>query len=182
MKILAKIILVVLAVAALRTWGHLVQQTVLTSAAFQWLWVHIVERTLLGNAAALWLTCMALACYIIYLNWRSGQLEITSVLPKTTQDRARTFWTAVAAVNFAAIVVHAVITSTCAFPDGGRFEGGQYLVPSHGREISFTPVGYWFSYIHGVVFVILHLVCGLAILRVNLLKDFDRSRRPQARL
>ncbi len=65
--------------------------------------------------------------------------------------------------NFVAFVVHTVTDGTCAFPGGGRLVVDHYLVRSHGKDISFTPFAYWFSYLHGVVALLIHLACMIAV-------------------
>ena len=63
--------------------------------------------------------------------------------------------------NFIAFMTHMLIDGTSAFPSGGRFVDGQFLVSSHGHDVAFTVGRYWFSYIHGIVFVIVHLAVML---------------------
>ncbi len=64
-------------------------------------------------------------------------------------------------VNFMAFMIHMLIDRTSAFPSGGRFVDGQFLVSSHGHDVAFTVGRYWFSYIHGIIFVIVHLAVML---------------------
>jgi hypothetical protein len=106
-------------------------------------------------APILWLILVTMISLNIYHLWRTGQ--ITGVAPKTRRESVRLRWLVVGVVNFAAFLAHLVSDGTCAFPIGGRFIAGQYLVPSHGKDIPFTPNSYWFSYVHGVVFVIIHV-------------------------
>ena len=65
--------------------------------------------------------------------------------------------------NFVAFVVHAMADGTCAFPSGGHFVVDHYLVRTHGKDISFTPPGYWFSYLHGVVALLIHLASMIVV-------------------
>ena len=115
-------------------------------------------------AALLWLIFLVIVCLNIYHMWHTGQ--ISSVAPQNRRQRLRLLWVAVGAVNFVVFVAHVVSDGTCAFPTGGRLVAGQYLVLSHGKDIPFTPNSYWFSYIHGIFFVILHLVCIIACWRL----------------
>src|ERR1017187_1902909 len=97
-------------------------------------------------AILLWLAFMAWICFVVYMGWRTGRIEITTVRSKTRNDKGRIFWVVVCAVNFLAFTLGMVIKGTCAFPSGGHLVDGHYLVPSHGREISFTPAAFGFSY------------------------------------
>ena len=62
-------------------------------------------------------------------------------------------------LNFVAFMVHLLANKTSAFPAGGRLVNGLYLVTDHGHDIPFTPAAFWFSYIHGVIFVLVHIIC-----------------------
>ena len=117
-------------------------------------------------AILLWLIFMVWVCFVVYWQWSTGTIQITSIRPQVRQDRVRLIWLAVGAANFLAFGADIVINGTCAFPTGGHFIDGHYLVPSHGRDISFSPTAFWISYIHGVLFVIVHLVCMFAISRL----------------
>jgi hypothetical protein len=57
-------------------------------------------------------------------------------------------------VNFLAYLAHRFYDGVGAFPSGGRLVDGQYLIASNGREFALSPGAYWFSYLHGVVFVL----------------------------
>ena len=83
-----------------------------------------------------------------------------------THSKKKTDWLSatigvVAVVNFAGFVVHVIIDRAAAFPAEGRFADGQFFVRSHGHEVAFSPSRYWFSYIHGVVFVAIHIAAML---------------------
>jgi hypothetical protein len=128
-------------------------------------------------AILLWLIFMAWVCIVVYWQWRTGKIKITSVRPQVPQDRVRLIWLVVGAANFLAFGAEIAINGTCAFPTGGHLIDGHYLVPSHGREISFSPTAFWFSYIHGVVFVIVHLMCMFAISRLRR-KEVTTDEKP----
>ena len=125
-------------------------------------------------AAILWLILLAMISLNIYRLWRTGQ--ISGITPKTRRERVRALWLVVGAVNFAAFLAHVLHDGTSAFPSGGRLVAGQFLVPSHGKEIAFTEVGYFFSYAHGVVFVIIHLVCMVVLWRLHERRSKHESR------
>jgi hypothetical protein len=116
-------------------------------------------------AILLWLIFTSWVCFVVYWNWRTGRIDITRDRPKARQDRVRTLWVVVGAANFFAFLADIAVNGTCAFPTGGHLIDGHYLVPSHGKE--FSPTAFWFSYIHGVVFVIVHLVCMFAVSRLR---------------
>jgi len=81
------------------------------------------------------------------------------VLPKTRLERIHLLWLIIGIGNFAAFFAHVLLDGTSAFPGGGRFVDGHYLVHEHGKEIPFSEAGYFFSYWHGVIFVTIHIVC-----------------------
>jgi hypothetical protein len=94
--------------------------------------------------------------------------EISGFSAQTRREKIRLYWVIVAAINFVAFLVHAWIDhGGIAFPGGGRLVDGVYHVTQHGRDYSFTPVRYFFSILHGVVFVVVHLVCTVAIWRLR---------------
>jgi len=94
--------------------------------------------------------------------------EISGFAPNTHRERLRLCWLVVGAVNFIAFLAHAGFDRGCiAFPVGGRLIGGLYYVTQHGRDFAFTPGRYLFSYRHGVLFVIVHLVCMVAFWRLK---------------
>ena len=66
-------------------------------------------------------------------------------------------------VTFFSFVVHLLVLGTSAFPSG-HIVDGKYLVEEHAKVIELTATQYWFSYIHGVVLVVVGAV--LAILAV----------------
>lgn len=82
-------------------------------------------------------------------------------VPELHDDDKRTLLVVLVlgAANFIAFVVHVLADSTCALFGNGRYLDGLYLVRSHGKDIVFTPGAYWFSYIHGVVAVLIHIAC-----------------------
>jgi hypothetical protein len=63
-----------------------------------------------------------------------------------------------------------------AFPSGGRLVDGIYLVTQHGRDFSFTPARYFFSYWHGVVFIVVHLICTVSIWRLRKTGDLTDDK------
>lgn len=62
-------------------------------------------------------------------------------------------------VTFISFVVHLFVLGTSAFPGGGKFVDGSYLIEEHGKIIVLTGREYWFSYVHGLI-----LVAVLAVL------------------
>jgi hypothetical protein len=88
-------------------------------------------------------------------------------MPKSHRNRVRTVWVIIGAVNFVAFLFDALNDGTCALFGRARFEGGHYLVVSHGKDITFSSSGYWFSYWHGVVFIVIHSVCTIAVWRLR---------------
>ena len=81
------------------------------------------------------------------------------------RERVRLASVIVACVNFAAFVWHSLSDGGCATFAKSRLVEGHFLVNSHGREISFSPGGYWFSFWHGIVFIAVHLICMVAVWR-----------------
>jgi hypothetical protein len=73
--------------------------------------------------------------------------------------RTRLFLTVVFAVNFLAFLFHMLHDGATAFPLGGTPIGDHYTVINHGTQVSFTPAAYRFSYLHGLVFALVSLVC-----------------------
>ena len=113
----------------------------------------------------LFLIFLAILSLVLWRIWLAG--GITGFSPRTRQERLRFYWVSICAVNFLAFTAHILRDGTCAFPSGGRLVGGYYLVPSHGRDIAFTPPSYTFSYWHGIIFVAIHLICMFAIWRLR---------------
>jgi len=74
--------------------------------------------------------------------------------PTDRIGRKRLFFIVLFAVNFLAFLFHVLRDGTSAFPPGGALRGDHYLVISRGQEISFTPAAYWFSYAHGILFLV----------------------------
>lgn len=85
------------------------------------------------------------------------------LIPRTHRERIRLLWVLVGAANFLAFVAHMVKDGTCTLFGGGRWMADQYLAYSHGSELPFTATGFWFSYIHGWLFLIVHFACMVAI-------------------
>lgn len=81
--------------------------------------------------------------------------------PTDRIGRKRLFCVVVFAANFVAFLFHVLRDGTSAFPPGGALRGDHYLVISHGQEISFTLAAYWFSYVHGILFLAISLLCIL---------------------
>jgi hypothetical protein len=115
--------------------------------------------------AVLYLLFLAVASLFV---WRmSSTGEISGLGPRTRRERIRLLWVIVGVVNFLAFLAHVLMDKASAFPGGGRFSDGHYLVREHGRDILFTPSGYLFSYWHGLFFVLLHLACTIMCWRLR---------------
>ena len=98
--------------------------------------------------------------------WLAG--EISGVAPHTRREKVRLCWLVVAIVNFLAFGLHMGLDGgACALAYGGHLVGGEYLVPSHGKDIALSPSRYLFNLWHGVFFVIVHLVCMFAVWRLR---------------
>jgi hypothetical protein len=109
----------------------------------------------------LFLVFFAMLALVLWRMWQTG--EISGFAPKTSREKARLCWLVVAVVNFVAFLVHGAFDhGGFAFPASGRLVDGVYLVTQHGRDFAFTPGRYLFSYWHGVLFVVVHLVCMFA--------------------
>ena len=93
--------------------------------------------------------------------------DTSNSMSESHRSRVRTAWGIGGAVNFVVFLFHALSDGTCALFGRARFEGAHYLVLSHGKDIAFTSSGYWFSYWHGVVFIVIHLVCMIAVWRLR---------------
>jgi hypothetical protein len=126
-------------------------------------------------AAILWLIFLVMISLSIYHVWRTGQ--ISGVAPQTRRERLRLLWLVVGVVNFVAFIAHVLSDGTCALFGRERLVDGHYLLVSHGKDISFTPAGYWFSYWHGVAFVAVHLVCIVAVWRLHRSEDLRHESR-----
>jgi hypothetical protein len=114
----------------------------------------------------LFLVFFGMLLLVLWTMWIRG--EISGFAPRTHQERLRLYWLIVGAVNFVAFLAHAGFDRGCfAFPAGGRFVDGVYLVTQRGKDFTLTPGRYLFSYWHGVVFVVVHLVCMVAIWRLK---------------
>jgi hypothetical protein len=114
----------------------------------------------------LFLVFFAMLALVIWRMWLTG--EITGFAPRTHRERLRLCWLVAAAVNFLAFLVHGALDrGAFAFPAGGRLADGVYLVTQHGRDFALTPARYLFSFWHGVLFVVVHLVCMVAIRRLK---------------
>lgn len=106
---------------------------------------------------------MAVVSIPAYHMWQSGQLGQIAAVPQNRRERRRLLWVVVFAVNFLAFLAHGLRDGGCAFFGTGRYVDGHYVVVDHGREISFTPGGYWFSCWHSVIFLVLFITCVVAI-------------------
>jgi hypothetical protein len=78
---------------------------------------------------------------------------------QTGKEKASTIVFIIGLINFAVFVAHVLIDKTSAFPGGGTFSNGVYFVFSHGKQIPFTPVRFCFSYAHGLLFIMIHVLC-----------------------
>jgi hypothetical protein len=84
--------------------------------------------------------------------------------PQASPDRARrkraeSVVGTIGLLNFLAFLGHLLADKTSAFPGGGTLVNGVYLVATHGHQIAFTRAEFWLNYVHGVVFVVVHLAC-----------------------
>ncbi len=94
-------------------------------------------------------------------------IEISSVFPRTKKERDRFYVVIILAINFVTFLTHGAIDKTIAFPTGGRLVGGFYLVSIHGNDVLLPPSRFWFNYIHGIIFVIVHTTCCVAIWKLR---------------
>ncbi len=114
----------------------------------------------------LFLVFFAMLALVLWSLWLRG--EITGFAPKTRQEKIRLCWLIVGVVNFVAFLVHGALDrGGFAFPFGGRLVDGVYHVTQHSKDFAFTPGRYLFSYWHGVLFVVIHLVCMFAVWRLK---------------
>jgi uncharacterized membrane protein YwzB len=114
----------------------------------------------------LFLVFFVMLALVLWRMWQTG--EISGFAPRNNHERLRLCWVIVGFVNFVAFLGHGAFDGGgFAFPAGGRLVGGVYLVTQHGRDFPFTPGRYWFSYWHGVFFVVIHLVCMVAVWRLK---------------
>lgn len=116
-------------------------------------------------AAILYLIFLTILSLVLWRMWMTGQ--ISGVAPKTRNERIRLVLVIIAAVNFLAFLVHVGMDGTSAFPSGGRLVDGHYLVPNHGKQVSFTPIRYQLSYLHGVIALVIHIVCTVVIWKLG---------------
>ena len=124
----------------------------------------------------LFLIFFALVALVLWHMKMAG--EISGFAPKTRREKFRLYWVIAGGVNIVAFLSHVWIDhGGIALPGGGRLVGGVYLVAQHGRDFSFTPSRYFLSYWHGVIFIIVHLICSFAIWR---LRDLKGSRHDNA--
>jgi hypothetical protein len=123
----------------------------------------------------LFLVFFAVVALVIWRMKMAG--EISGFAPQTRREKTRLFWVVAAAVNFVAFFAHIGFDhGGIAFPAGGRLVGGVYLVTQHGRDFSFTPARYFFNFWHGVVFVVVHLICTAAIWRLRKTGDLSDDK------
>ena len=90
-----------------------------------------------------------------------GDIKNPGPSQKTRRDRIRSLVLWIGLWNFLAFLGHVMADKASPFPGGGRLVNGVYLIAWHGSEISLTPVQFWLGYLHGVVFVVVHLACML---------------------
>ena len=108
----------------------------------------------------LFLIFFAMVALVIWRMKMPG--EISGFAPQTHRERVRLYWLIVGVVNFLAFLIHAGFDhGGFAFPSGGRLVDGIY------------PARYFFSYWHGVVFVVVHLICTVAIWRLRKTADLS---------
>ena len=93
--------------------------------------------------------------FVVWVNWCMGR--ISGIFPKTRRD-----WIRVTALaNFVAFLLH-LIWDRVSGLEPSRFAAGHYLIVSHGHEIALTPIRYWFSFFHGILFFVIFLGCIVA--------------------
>jgi len=90
-----------------------------------------------------------------------------SMLPQTPSEWVRFRWGLAGILNFLAFAVHCLLDETVALFCTSRFENGYHIVFTHGHEVLLSSNRYWFNYIHGIVFIVLHLVCSFALWRLR---------------
>ena len=116
--------------------------------------------------AILFLVFLAIVSLVLWRMWLAG--EISGFAPQTRREKIRHCWLIVGIVNFLAFGLHMGLDGgACALAYGGRLVGEQYLVPSHGKDIPLSPDRYFFNLWHGVLFVIVHLMCMFAMCRLR---------------
>jgi len=124
--------------------------------------------------AILYLVFLAIVSLVLWRMWLTG--EISGFAPQTRREKTRLCWLIVGMVNFLAFVLHMGLDGgACALVYGGHWVGEQYLVPSHGKDISLSPSRYLFNFWHAVVFIIVHLLCMFAIWRLRTTGDLNHE-------
>ena len=114
----------------------------------------------------LFLVFFVMLALVLWRMWQTG--EISGFALKTRREKTRLWWLIIGIVNFVTFLMHGAFDrGGFAFPAGGRLVDGVYLVTQHGRDFAFTPDRYLFSYWHGVLFVVIHLVCMFAVWRLK---------------
>lgn len=81
-------------------------------------------------------------------------------------------------LTFGSFLVHLIVLGTSAFPSGGRFLDGKYMIEEHGKTITLTAREYWFSYIHGLILVAVLAVLIVLIVRYYWRGDLRDEYRP----
>ena len=120
-------------------------------------------------AVMLYLVFLAILSLVLWRMWMTGQ--ITNFAPKNRQEIIRLIFVIILVVNFVAFLAHTGIDRASAFPGGGRLVNGSYLVFQHGIEISFTPIRYQLNYLHGVIALVIHIICSFAIWKLSSKKN-----------
>jgi hypothetical protein len=116
--------------------------------------------------AILFLVFLVVVTLVLWRMWFRG--EISGFAPRTRQEKIRLCWLIAGVVNFLGFLVHGAFDHGCfAFPTGGRLVNGLYVVTQHGKDYTFTPGRYLFSCLHGVFFVIVYVVCMIAVWRLK---------------
>lgn len=114
----------------------------------------------------LYLVFFVMLALVLWRMWLAG--EISGIAPRARRERLRLCWLIIGVANFLAFLAHGAFDrGGFAFPTGGRLVDGLYLVTQHGRDFTFTAGRYLFSYWHGVLFVVVHLVCMVAVWRLK---------------
>jgi hypothetical protein len=76
-------------------------------------------------------------------------------------------WVTIYLLNFILFIAHLSINGASAFPAGGKFVDGHYLVMQAGKLVPLTPTRFFLSYAHGVIFVLIAIVGMIIIWRIR---------------
>jgi hypothetical protein len=90
-----------------------------------------------------------------------------SMLPQTPSEWIRFRWGLAGVLNFLTFAAHCILDGTVALLCPSRFANGYHVVFTRGHEVLLSSNRYWFNYIHGIVFIVLHLVCSIVLWRMR---------------